>query len=103
MPPRDSSPTGVHESQSDSAVIPDLSEELEAWKREFGGIWKGSPGATIKEIAKATGESRRSTAALVRDGVSLGQYRRGMRRTKDVIGRTCWVPVYQIVEKETDR
>ena len=83
MPARGYPSIGVYESQSASAVIPDLTEELEAWIKEFSAVRRNDPAGKI-----------------VRQGVAEGKYVAGRAFRENSLGRMERVPVYQIVNQE---
>ena len=100
MPARGYPSIGVYESQSASAVIPDLTEELEAWIKEFSAVRRNDPGATLAEIAEAAGVNRRTAGRIVQRGVAEGKYTAGLAFRQNSLGRMKRVPVYQIVNQE---
>lgn len=58
------------------------------------------PGLSRREISRALGWGRSKTKEALRALFEAGELEVGKRRDTDMVGRTYWVPVYRLRDKQ---
>jgi DNA-binding Lrp family transcriptional regulator len=61
---------------------------------------ENSEGYSIDEYAEAVGRSREWVRRIIKRWMTDGHIVAGKRGVEDMIGRTCWLPVYRLKEGE---
>ena len=71
---------------------------MDEWQHELEKCYGSDDGLTIREIAKMSERSERTTRKMVRKGIAAGRYIKGMALRVNRINRKIRVPVYRVVK-----